>query len=308
MVNEGQPAVRLEHVTKQFGRKRAVDDLSFDINPGEVFGFLGPNGAGKTTTIRMLVGLMRMSSGNILIQGRSIKGDFKRAISEVGAIVENPEMYKFLTGYQNLVHYARMIPGIDRKRIDEVVDFVRLDKAIHEKVKKYSLGMRQRLGVAQALLHRPSVLVLDEPTNGLDPQRIHDLRNHLHALAHEQGVAVIVSSHLLSEMQLMCDRIGIIQKGQLIGVQTVNEFVDAGGEQLHVVTGGAAAAVQALKDKLALEARADGDMLELTVGREQIPQVVSVLVAAGVSVYEVSAAKKSLEERFLEVTGGKSVE
>ncbi|BBO00228.1 ABC transporter ATP-binding protein [Sporolactobacillus terrae] len=306
---EKKPAVRLEHVSKRIGGKTIIDDLSFEIYSGEVFGFLGPNGAGKTTTIRMIVGLMRMSQGNIYIQGHSINGEFKKAIRQVGAIVENPEMYKFLTGYQNLIHYARMIPGISKDRIMEVVKLVELQDRIHEKVKRYSLGMRQRLGVAQALLHHPSVLILDEPTNGLDPQGIHDLRNYLHELSRKENVAVIVSSHLLSEMQLMCDRIGILQKGKLVGVEKVNEFIEKGAAKVRIQVDDGRLAAQAIKEKLAIETeRIDETTIELPVEHEKIPVVVDTLVLSKIRIYGVAAVAKSLEDRFLEVTGGKSVE
>jgi ABC-type multidrug transport system, ATPase component len=304
-----KPAVELEHVTKKFGRKTVIDDLSFQIYGGEVFGFLGPNGAGKTTTIRMIVGLMRMTRGNIFIQGHSVKGEFKQAMRQVGAIVENPEMYKFLTGYQNLLHYARMIPGISRDRINEVVKLVDLEPRIHEKVKKYSLGMRQRLGLAQALLHRPSVLILDEPTNGLDPQGIHDLRNYLHVLSRNEGVAVIVSSHLLSEMQLMCDRIGIIKEGKLLGVETVTEFMEEGSGKVRITVDDGPRAAQMVKDKLALSpVSVRTDAVELAVAYEKIPVVVDTLVTGGVKIYGVESVTQSLEDRFLEVTGGKRLD
>ncbi|MCI1859397.1 MAG: ABC transporter ATP-binding protein [Sporolactobacillus sp.] len=301
-----KPAVKLEHVSKKIGRRMIIDDLSFEIYGGEVFGFLGPNGAGKTTTIRMIVGLMRMTKGNIYINGHSVKGEFKQAMRRVGAIVENPEMYKFLTGYQNLIHYARMVPGITKQRVDEVVRLVKLEDAIKMKVRKYSLGMRQRLGVAQALLHRPSVLILDEPTNGLDPQGIHDLRNYLRELARKERVAVVVSSHLLSEMQLMCDRIGIIQSGKLIGVKTVDEFVNGAttGKARFTVDDPRAAAL-AVREKLSLQATADDEAIEVAIPREKIPVVVDTLVESQVKIYGVAAVTKSLEDRFLEVTGVK---
>ncbi len=174
-----EPVVRLKNVTKRIGKKTIIDDLTFDVPQGEIFGFLGPNGAGKTTTIRMMVGLMSITQGDIWIQGKSIHSQFKQAIRHVGAIVENPELYKYLSGYRNLIHYARMTPGVSKQRIDEVVQLVRLEERIHDKVGTYSLGMRQRLGVAQALLHRPSLLILDEPTNGLDPAGIRELRDYL---------------------------------------------------------------------------------------------------------------------------------
>ena len=154
--------------------------------------------------------------------------DFETAISKVGAIVENPEMYKYLTGYQNLVHFARMSAGVTKERIQEVIKLVALENRIHDKVKTYSLGMRQRLGVAQALLARPSLLILDEPTNGLDPAGIRELRDYLRKLTQEEGISVVVSSHLLSEMELMCDRVAIIQNGKLIDVRLIKEYTNEG--------------------------------------------------------------------------------
>lgn len=303
-----QPAVRLEHVTKKIGKKTIIDDLSFDIYEGEVFGFLGPNGAGKTTTIRMMVGLMSMTKGKILIKGHSVDGEFKEAMRQVGAIVENPEMYKFLTGYQNLVHYARMIPGIGKDRIQEVVKMVKLENRINEKVRRYSLGMRQRLGVAQAMLHKPSVLILDEPTNGLDPQGIHDLREDLHNMSRNEGVAVIVSSHLLSEMQLMCDRIGIIQTGRLIGVERVRDFVENGSGKVRITVDDGSNAALVLKEKLSLDAASvESGAIEVSIDREKIPVVVDTLVDSKVKIYGVASVTRTLEDRFLEVTGGKGI-
>ena len=167
--------VEIQNVSKVIKGKTIIDSLSFEVNRGEVFGFLGPNGAGKTTTIRMIVGLIGMTSGDIKISGYSVKNDFEKAVRHVGAIVENPEMYKFLSGYENLVHFARMSKGIKKEKIDEAVQLVGLTDRIHDKVKTYSLGMRQRLGLAQSLLHDPKVLILDEPTNGLDPAGIREI-------------------------------------------------------------------------------------------------------------------------------------
>lgn len=239
--------VEIQNVTKKFKGKTIIDSLNFNVNKGEVFGFLGPNGAGKTTTIRMMVGLISMTSGDIKISGCSIKKDFEKAISQVGGIVENPEMYKFLTGYQNLLHYARMSKGIKQTQIQEAVRLVGLSERIHDKVKTYSLGMRQRLGLAQALLHDPKVLILDEPTNGLDPAGIREMRDHLRILAKERDMAVIVSSHLLSEMEMMCDRIGIIQGGKLIDVQLVNDFVNGSDKFIEMEVSPREAAIKLLK-------------------------------------------------------------
>ena len=214
-------ALRIEHLNKYFGKKQILHDISFETYPGEVFGFLGPNGAGKTTTIKIAVGHLRLDDGDILINGQSIRKNFESAMAQVGGIIENPEFYKYMTGMQNLRQYARMRGNVDEKRINEVVEIVGLKNRINDKVGKYSLGMRQRLGVAQAILHRPKLLILDEPTNGLDPAGIKELRDILKNLAHKENICVIVSSHLMSEMELMCDRVGIIANGKLTGVHTV---------------------------------------------------------------------------------------
>ncbi len=164
-------------VKKVIGKKTLVENISFDVKQGEVFGFLGPNGAGKTTTIRMLVGLIKATEGTISIGGYSIKENFREAMRQIGSIVENPELYTYLTGWENLKQFARMLGDISDERIIEIAEMVHLDERIHDKVKTYSLGMKQRLGIAQALLGNPKLLILDEPTNGLDPAGIRELRN-----------------------------------------------------------------------------------------------------------------------------------
>ncbi|SDM55135.1 ABC-2 type transport system ATP-binding protein [Fictibacillus solisalsi] len=304
-----KPLVELKDVKKRIGKKDIIHGLTFDIYGGEVFGLLGPNGAGKTTTIRMMVGLMSLSSGQILIKGKNIESQYKQAVSEVGAIVENPEMYKFLTGYQNLIHYSRMVKGVSKGRIAEVIELVGLTNRIHEKVKTYSLGMRQRLGLAQALLHSPSVLILDEPTNGLDPAGIREIRYYLRQLAEKEGIAVIVSSHLLSEMELMCDRIAIIQNGKLIGVQSTKEFVESGTERkVRFLVDEVAAARHAVSHHIKAERMTLGNgFIEAEMERELIPEVTATLVVEGVKVYGISTETKTLEDKFLEVTGGKEI-
>ena len=296
-----EPVVRLQGVSKIISSRSLVSDLNLDISPGQVFGFLGPNGAGKTTTIRMMVGLMSISKGDILISGHSVKNEFEKAISQVGAIVENPEMYKFLTGYQNLVHFARMSPGVTKERITETIERVGLTARIHDKVKTYSLGMRQRLGVAQAILHRPKLLVLDEPTNGLDPQGIRELRDYLRLLTHEEGITVFVSSHLLSEMELMCDTVAIIQNGKLIDVRNLRD--EQGSDALIEVgfeVNEAERAVQLLEGEAVIQ----GNVIVMSLSREQIPEVNARLVREGVQVYGIRSVTRTLEDQFLQVTGG----
>lgn len=210
-------------LTKYFGKRKVVDDISLETYSGEIFGFLGPNGAGKTTTIKLIMGLLRRDSGEIYINGVDTRKNFEGAMSYIGGIVENPEMYGYLSGLQNLRQYMRIRDGVDNERIEEIIRIAGLEKRICEKVKKYSLGMKQRLGVAQAIMHRPKLLILDEPTNGLDPAGIKELRDMLKELAQKENVGVFVSSHLLSEMQLMCDRVGIVSNGKLLAVKSLSE-------------------------------------------------------------------------------------
>lgn len=300
------PAMQIRNLSKVIGKKTIVDNLSFDIPKGEVFGFLGPNGAGKTTTIRMMVGLISKSQGQVLVNGIDVDKDFKKAMQHIGAIVENPELYKYMTGHQNLRHFAKMSEGVTDERIREVTKLVGLEQRIHEKVRTYSLGMRQRLGLAQALLRAPDVLILDEPTNGLDPAGIRELRDHLRALA-RGGVSVIVSSHLLSEMELMCDRVAIIQAGKLIDVKTVKELVsgEAIGQSTEIEVDDASKALSLIRGAhpdLSVEQNDAG--VNVSVSRDGIPDVLVTLIQGGVKVYAVRSTNRSLEDTFLELTGG----
>ncbi len=304
-----QPVLQLKNVKKTIGRKEIIKGLTFDVYPGEVFGFLGPNGAGKTTTIRMLVGLMSITDGEVVIKGTNIAKNFEQAVQHIGGIVENPEMYKFLTGYQNLVHYARMVKGVTKERIIEVTKLVGLEKRINDKVKTYSLGMRQRLGIAQALLHSPSILILDEPTNGLDPAGIREVRDYIRKLARDEGLAVIVSSHLLSEMEMMCDRIGIIQDGQLVGVQKVTEFMNEEASiRVQFLVDHIEKALSILSNEYpALEVNQTEKGIEILTDHDMIPQINASLVKNEILVYGIAQLSKSLEDRFLEVTGGSGI-
>ena len=305
-----KPVAQFKNIKKRIGSKLIIDDISFDVNAGEIFGFLGPNGAGKTTTIRMLFGLIAITEGVITVNGFSIAHDFEKAIAGVGGIVENPEMYKYLTGYQNLVNYARMYGNLTKERIDEVVALVGLEQRIKDKVKTYSLGMRQRLGLAQALLHKPSLIVLDEPTNGLDPAGIHEFRMHLRQLAEKENVAVLVSSHLLGEMELMCDRIGIIQNGKLVDIQTVNDFLAKDEVVMRVtftvddVTKAKACLNKLYKEQ---EAIAKETTISIVIEAVQIPDIVTAFVREEIRVSGIDKETQTLEDKFLEITGGSGI-
>lgn len=295
------------NVTKTFGKKKAVDNVSFDLFPGEVFGFLGPNGAGKTTIIKMVMGFFRPDEGTIIINGYNRKTHYEAAMSSIGGIVENPEMYNSLSARLNLQMYARLHDGVTKERIDEVLELVGLSDRADEPIKKYSLGMKQRIGLAQALLHRPKVLILDEPTNGLDPAGIHLLRDVLTRCAHEEGVAVMVSSHLLSEIQVMCDRIGIINHGKLLQICSIDDFVNQAqsASVYRIKTSNPAKAKEILSAKYNNKiSNVNEDTLDIEIEEEQINECVRTLVASGSDILGVQKLESSLEEAFLEITGG----
>ncbi|GAB3071333.1 ABC transporter ATP-binding protein [Salinicoccus sesuvii] len=298
-----ESAMSIKGLHKTIGRKKIIKDLNFDIRPGEVYGFIGPNGAGKTTTIRMMVGLIGITSGDVVIKGNSIRKNYKKAISEVGAIVENPEMYPFMTGRQNLKHFGRMTNGVSNARIKEVIDLVGLENAINTKVGKYSLGMRQRLGIAQALLHRPSVLILDEPTNGLDPAGIREIRQYIRKLAVEDNVSVIVSSHLLSEIELMCDRIGVIKNGELIAVRNLHEKTDSEQRIVQLDVHPMDQALEIIQNEPNIKVLETNEQLQIQINRNDVPRLVTTLVDKDVQIYGVSVLKSTLEDQFLEMIG-----
>ncbi len=315
-----QVVLSVEHVKKKIGRKWIIEDVTFDVREGEIFGFLGPNGAGKTTTIRMLVDLIKPSSGMIQVCGFDVNRQQEQALRYVGSIVENPEVYSYLTGWENLEHFARMQPGIDKRRIQEVVDIVRLDQRIHDKVRTYSLGMRQRLGIAQALLGRPKLLILDEPTNGLDPKGIKELRQFIRELA-DGGLAVFVSSHLLSEIQLLCDRVAIISRGRVLAVGQVEELVAANAKYViwelePAETGRRLLAGQGIDvieqaDAILDDAIIAGmgpDAIVTRMEEEDISAAVKHLVASGVAVQGVHQINPTLEQLFLKMTEGESID
>ncbi|AEO25983.1 ABC transporter ATP-binding protein [Listeria monocytogenes] len=304
-----ETVLKLEHVTKKIGQKNIVHDISFDIHKGEVFGLLGPNGAGKTTIIRSIVGLIRRSEGTVFINGKNVDTEYKAAISEVGAIIENPEFYMYMSGWANLKQFARMSQkNITDEHIREIVELVKLTGAINQKVKTYSLGMRQRLGVAQALIHSPALLILDEPTNGLDPQGMAEFRTLIRDLA-TNGTSVLISSHLLSEIQQITDRFAIINKGVLTHIEKMSDLIEnhVAAYKLKVSDPVATTTVLAtLPVKLVAQ---NEDLFKIEVAHEDVHLIARALIQANIDLLEMVPLQASLEERFLELTksGGAEV-
>ena len=304
-MEQKQIVLSIKGVSKHLGKRKILSDITLDVREGEIFGFLGPNGSGKTTTIKLILGLLRMESGEISICGYDNQTQFEDAMRCVGGIIENPEMYKYLTGKQNLEQYWRMYPELPRERIDEVVRLVRLESRINDKISKYSLGMRQRLGIAQAVLHHPKILILDEPTNGLDPAGIKELRDVLKKLSREEGVAVFVSSHMLSELQLMCDRVGIIDRGVTIGFRELDAegMIEQDGFAHYTMeTPDGEKAMELMAECALCKKPSYREALGFEAEQENVPEIVSLLCREGVRVYGLTKQKKSLEDTFLEMT------
>ncbi|HDU6513090.1 TPA: ABC transporter ATP-binding protein [Listeria monocytogenes] len=303
-----ETVLKLEHVTKKIGQKNIVHDISFDIHKGEVFGLLGPNGAGKTTIIRSIVGLIRRSEGTVFINGKNVDTEYKAAISEVGAIIENPEFYMYMSGWANLKQFERMSQkNITDEHVREIVELVKLTGAINQKVKTYSLGMRQRLGVAQALIHSPALLILDEPTNGLDPQGMAEFRTLIRDLA-TNGTSVLISSHLLSEIQQITDRFAIINKGVLTHIEKMSDLIEnhVAAYKLKVSDPEATKTVLAtLPVKLVAQ---NEDLFKIEVAHEDVHLIARALIQANIDLLEMVPLQASLEERFLELTKGGGAE
>ncbi|HSP16755.1 MAG TPA: ABC transporter ATP-binding protein [Thermoanaerobaculia bacterium] len=302
-----------KNLTKVIGARTIVDDVSFDVYGGEVFGFLGPNGAGKTTTIRMLVGLIEPTEGRVEICGYDIRREFEDAMRCVGCIVEMPDLYRFMTGRENLEHFARMLRirssgfGVRGSggEIERVAALVNMEHRLDQRVGTYSLGMRQRLGVAQAMLGSPRLLILDEPANGLDPAGIREIRELLRGLATEEKMAVFVSSHLLAEIELMCDRVAIIHKGRLLRTGSVSDLISAERE-MELRVGDVARALSIVREQ-GFEARSDGDCVFVMIDERQTPPVIAALAQNGVEVFHARRRMQTLEEMFIEATGGETV-
>ena len=301
---DSQPALVASHLTKVIGKRIIVDDASFELHPGEVFGFLGPNGAGKTTTIRMLVGLIKPTEGNVTICGYDLRRQFEEALRCVGCIVETPDLYRFMTGRENLEHFARML-GVGKEEIERVGELVAMAHRLDQRVGTYSLGMRQRLGIAQAMLGNPRVLILDEPANGLDPAGIREMRELLRSLAAERKMGVFVSSHLLAEVELMCDRVAIIHKGRILREATVHALV-SGSRMMEFRVGDVARAAEVIRG-LGMEVETNGDRLFVPIEEAAAPPLIAALTGHGIDVFHAQKRVQTLEETFLEATGGETV-
>ncbi len=287
--------VEFKNVNKKIENRQIIDAFNLSIQEGEVFGILGPNGAGKTTLIKLMLGLLKMDSGEILINGISSQKNHQKAVERVGALVEAPVYYPYLSGLDNLKVFSMMAK--EKKNIQDIIKVIGLEEQIEKKVSAYSLGMKQRLGLGIALIRNPRILVLDEPTNGLDPAGIAELRNYLRHIAQENNITVIVSSHILSEMNLLCDRFAIISKGKMVKTIEKDDFLTQNGIQRYTIQVNDVLAGYAILTKIC-DAKIDEQVITCNASKEEISNIVKVLVEKGIKIYAVQTAGNPLESLY----------
>lgn len=292
-------------IYKDIHGKAIIKDVTFDIKEGEILGFIGPNGAGKTTTIKLILGLQKITKGNIQINGYDVEKNFEKAIQNVGSIVENPDLYMYMSGYANLKLVANLYESVDKKRIDEVVKLVGLENRIKDKVSKYSLGMRQRLGIAQAILHKPNLLILDEPTNGLDPEGIKQVRELIVKLSKEEKMAVMISSHNLSEIENVCNRICIIKNGVVVEESNLEDLKKETSNNEYIME---VDKPNAIKEIIQKNVQINNNKVTIEAEREEIPEIVNKLVENKIKLYSITENTLSLEDAFIKKTGGNVIE
>lgn len=297
--------LEVKSVKKTIGRKKIIKEINFIVKEGEIFGFLGPNGAGKTTTIRMLVGLIKPTEGEISICEKSVLKEKEKALKNVGAVVENPESYKYLSGRENLMQIAR-IRKVKKEEIDKLIELVGLKDRIDEKVSKYSLGMKQRLGLAAALIGNPKLLILDEPTNGLDPSGILDFREIVKKAAREKNMAVFISSHILSEVQNLCDRVAFINNGEIKSIEDIKlHSINTDLESITINVEDNNSAIKILgKINSVKSIKEEEDELKIIIKRGTNSSIIKELLLNGVEVKEFYQNRNELEQRYMELVEG----
>lgn len=302
------PVLKLNNVTKIYNKKKVVDNLSLMLFEGEIFGFIGPNGAGKSTTIKMICGLTSISSGSIFIDGYNIDKNFKKAISSVGAVVEYPQLYPYLTGRANLKLFASFYGKSAKARIPNIIKILKMEDFVDKKVATYSLGMKQRIGIAQAMLNKPKLLILDEPTNGLDPDGIKDIRNLLTMLAQREKMAIIISSHNLAELEQICNHIAVLRAGKLLSYRNmtdINEQIE-NNQRICFKVNYPNYAGQLLQRKYNLKVKVSGNTIIVPIREKHLASVITYLTYKHIKIYKTTKITKSLEEIYFELLQGNS--
>ncbi len=307
-MTESAPALALEGLSKRFGRALAVDELSLQIQPGLMAGFLGPNGAGKSTTLYMIPRLVRPTAGRIRIFGTDIWRDYTKAIRSVGIMVESPAFYEYLSGRQNLELAARLLDKVSPREVDEILERIGLAERQHDRVRIYSTGMKQRLGIGRALLGRPRLLILDEPTNGMDPEGTHELLSFLREKVRSDGLTLFVSSHLMSEVEEFCDTVVVINHGRLVASGNVRELLRPHQRIVRVTFQGRVPEAGFARNhpEIAGMESVTADAVEFTLAREDSAWLNECLQREGFRVSGIAPKQKTLKEFFLSITGDKN--
>jgi ABC-2 type transport system ATP-binding protein len=296
--------IRTEGLSFSFDKQQVVKSLSLQVPAGSIYGFLGPNGAGKTTTIKMLLNLLKTDEGSIHIFGHELKSNRIKILSQIGSLIEQPAIYNHLTGKENLLNRA-MLLQVNENRVDEMLKLVQLTNAAHKKAGQYSLGMKQRLGIALALLSDPKLLILDEPTNGLDPNGIIEVRELMIRLVKEQGKTVFISSHLLAEIEKMATHVGIINQGELLFQGSVKDLENISQPQVQIEADNTVDAANLLKRHDFVVNNINHERLYIPfTSKQQIGEINSLLVQNGITVFGINKQHKDLEKLFLDITNG----
>jgi ABC-2 type transport system ATP-binding protein len=309
-MTESPPALALEDVSKRFGRVLAVDRLSLGIEPGHMAGFLGPNGAGKSTTLYMIPRLVRPTNGRISIFGVDIWKDYKHAIRSVGITVESPAFYEYLSGRKNLELAARLLDHVSPREIDETLERIGLAERQHDRVRVYSTGMKQRLGIGRAMLGRPRLLILDEPTNGMDPEGTQEVLSFLRERVRQDGLTIFISSHLMSEIEEFCDTVFVINRGHLVASGQVKELLKPHERIVRVTFQGRVPDGDFISrhEQIRKAQPVTADTVEITLAQDDSAWLNQCLQQAGFSVSAIAPKRKTLKEFFLSITGNNTHE
>lgn len=297
--------LEVKNLTKVYGERPVVQGLNFSIFEGEIFGFLGANGAGKSTTMKLITGLAKATEGDVIIDGNSISQNFVKAVSKVGAMVEMPQFYPYLSGYQNLKYFASLYGNITKGQIIDIAELVGLKGRIYDKVKTYSLGMKQRLGIAQALLNDPKLLVLDEPTNGLDANGIREIKDFLRKIAKTKGVAIMISSHILGIMESLCETICIIDGGKITEIRTIDEIKKKcckfGTHYIKIDKPNYAGFL--IQEKFGKKVGVTKNKVLFSTTNEELAKIIVSLTDNKVSIFGAGEIDYSLEDAYLDIVG-----
>lgn len=298
--------LKCSNLKKQIKNKIIVENISFSVNKGDIVGFIGPNGAGKTTIIKLILGLMKLSEGKVFINGFDIEKDFIKAIEKVGSIVENPDLYMYLSGYDNLKIIANNYKNISKGRIHEVIKIVGLENRIKDKVSTYSLGMRQRLGIAEAIINEPELLILDEPTNGLDVEGIIEIRNLIKKLS-QQGMAIFISSHNLTEIDNLCNRIIAIKNGKIIADDTIENFTTISNISSYILElnyiGNLAKIISDYKFEIIKD-----NKIRVYISKDKLTELMQKLIENKYQIYSLQEEKLTSEEAFIKKVGENKID